>query len=228
VPTSTYTNLISNPPATLPQTNSHGAITDTPSADGKYYYTVSGTVNSALAISPGASVVMIFTTPSGSDSIKLTGGNDNITIGSSTAGSAAANLAIYTAGDVKIAGKGVINNNATGNTTSFQLWSTNTSDPATAASGTHTQSIDISGNGSLVGTVYAPNASLSVKGGGNATSGDVYGSFVAYSVSMTGNDSFHYDMNLARTGTGGTYSPTKWRELVASTDRATYATQLNF
>jgi hypothetical protein len=199
-------------PTTLPR------AADNPSADGKYYYTVSslsegGNASNVFAIAANKSVVLLFSTASGADAISI-GGNGSMSIG------AGANLAIYTQGNISIAGNGIANNNATSVTTSLQIWGTNPTDPASNG-GNPAQSITIAGNGSLAGTVYAPNASLSAKGGGN--SGSIYGAFVAYSVTITGNDAFHYDENLARQGNSGSFSPTKWRELVSATERAAYA-----
>lgn len=178
--------------------------------DGKYYYSVSslsmnGNASNVLNITSG-NVVLLFTTASGSSAIDI-GGNASIAIASG------ANLSVYTAGNISIAGNGVSNGNSNSSTTSFQVWGTNTT-----AGG---QSISVSGNGVLAGTVYAPNASLSAKGGGN--SGAIYGAFVANSVTITGNDAFHYDENLGRQGNAGNFNPSKWRELTTSSDRATYA-----
>ena len=219
-PNSISANFTDNLPAVTTPTPSATNLTyysslphagDAMAADGKYYYQVASTVNSSLSITSG-NVVLLFTTLSGTDSINLAG-NNNISIASG------ASLAIYTAGNIKFAGNAAVNNNNVGNTTSLQIWSTNTNDPASNG-GTVAQSITIAGNGNLSCTCYAPNASLSAKGGGN--SGALYGAFVAYSVTMTGNDQFHYDENLGRMGNSGSFSPSKWRELVNSTDRATY------
>jgi hypothetical protein len=100
-----------------------------------------------------------------------------------------------------------------------QIWGTNST---TTPPG---QNISISGNGSLACTCYAPNAAISAKGGGN--SGVIYGAFVGYTVAMTGNDSFHYDENLANAANSNMMTPTKWRELVTASDRTTYSSQFS-
>jgi hypothetical protein len=194
--------------------------TDTISSDNKYYYTVDSVSLSGnsktLAISAGADVVLLFTTASGSSAINISGNSSGISVASG------GKLAIYTEGNISISGSGIANGNSTTATDSVQIWGTNPNDPA-ANGGVATQSITVSGNGSLACTCYAPNATLSAKGGGN--SGAIYGSFVAYGVTITGNDAFHYDENLGRKGNAGNFSPSKWRELVTATDRNTYASK---
>jgi hypothetical protein len=188
-------------------------VGDTAQSDGKYYYSVSslsmsGNSSNILNVASG-NVVLLFTTGSGASAVSV-GGNASIAIASG------ANLSMYTQGNVSIAGNGVSNANATSSTTSFQIWGTNTT-----AGG---QSITVAGNGTLSGTVYAPNATLSARGGGN--SGSIYGAFVANSVTITGNDAFHYDENLGRQGNAGNFNPSKWRELTTASDRATYESHL--
>ena len=217
-PTLTPTLAAINSSTTLPRTNGSGVITDTPAVDGKYYYNVPsmtlGGSADTVTISAGTNVVLLFTTAPGNPAIKITGNNSSISVGSG------ATLDIYTSADISISGQGIVNGNATNASDAVKIWGTNPTDPATNG-GTVAQSISITGNGSLACTCYAPNASLSAKGGGN--SGSIYGAFVAYSVTVTGNDAFHYDENLARKGNAGFFNPTKWRELVTAPDRATYA-----
>jgi hypothetical protein len=201
----------------LPRTNPGGHITDNPAADGKYYYFVpsidiAGSDN--INIIAGASVVVIATQTTGT-AIKAAG-NSAINIPATSA------LTMYTAGDVSITGNGVVNGTSTvpNPTTSFQLFGTRTA-AATVASGM--QSMSIKGNGYLSGIVYAPNADVVVTG-----NGDTLGAVVANSVDMHGNGSFHYDESLANIASSDLWAVSKWRELSTSTDRATYATQLNF
>ncbi|MSU23228.1 MAG: hypothetical protein EXS32_05315 [Opitutus sp.] len=191
--------------------------TDTITGD-TYYYSVTDVTLSGnskvLKVSADKKVVLLFSTLTGGDAIKITGNSSKIEVESG------GHLDIYTQANITIAGTGIVNGNSTTATDSIQIWGTNTTDPATNG-GIAAQTITISGNGSLACTCYAPNASLSAKGGGN--SGSIYGSFVAYSVTMTGNDAFHYDENLGRKGNTGSFNPSKWRELVNKTDRDTYA-----
>lgn len=191
--------------------------TDHPASDGKYYYSLpsvdlSGNSSNWLKISAGSTVVLIPTAASGT-AVGI-GGQASIKV------EAGAHLDIYTPANVSIAGNGLVNSNATSSSDSVQIWGTNTSSSSPG------QTISISGNGSLACTCYAPNAALDVTGGGNG--GAVYGSFVAYTVKLTGNETFHYDENLANAANGGSYSPTKWRELVTVADRNSYSTQFSF
>jgi hypothetical protein len=96
-----------------------------------------------------------------------------------------------------------------------QIWGTNTT-----AGG---QTVAIKGNGALSSIVYAPNANVTIAG-----NGDVMGAIVGYIDNIAGNAAFHYDESLANWGASNPFQISKWRELVSATDRATYATQLNF
>lgn len=76
----------------------------------------------------------------------------------------------------------------------------------------------ISGNGELRASVYAPNAVLKATGGG--TSGSVVGSYVAKTITATGQMSFHYDEALRYLNTaGGTrWAISSWEELRPGSD----------
>jgi len=68
----------------------------------------------------------------------------------------------------------------------------------------------LSGNGSWVGTVYAPEAAFS-----NSGNGDMSGSVIASSVTMSGNGQFHYDESLKNSSGGAatSYNVASWQEL---------------
>lgn len=205
-----YTSSQINGSPILPQ------AADVAASDGKYYYKFTSLTGGNVTISAGKNVVFLPQASVGADAIKLNGNSDGITVNSG------GTLNIYTAANITIAGNGIVNNNATSVTSAVGIWGVGTvTNPPSS-----TQTISISGNGSLGCTCYAPNATLNVKGGGHA--GSIYGAFVAYSVNMTGNDAFHYDEALGLTPNTSVYSPSKWRELVSSTDRTTYSSQLNF
>ncbi len=107
----------------------------------------------------------------------------------------------------------------------FQLYGTRTDEDAKpTASGP--QNISISGNGNLSGVVYAPNADIEAKGGGN--SGYIYGSVVGESLKFTGNDSFYYDESLAKLDDDARYGIESWNELVEYVDRNAYSAFMNF
>ena len=97
-------------------------------------------------------------------------------------------LKFYTgAPSLKLAGNGVVN--GSGKAWNFQLFGM----PSTT-------SISISGNGQFTGVIYAPQASLDLKGGGSNPE-DFSGAGVVNTVTMNGHFNFHYDEALSK------YSP---------------------
>lgn len=94
-----------------------------------------------------------------------------------------AHLEVYVAGSVAIAGNGVVNN--TGVAVNNQFYGLPTS-----------TSWSVSGNGQWVGTIYAPQAALTLDGGG--TSGDMSGGVVALNITLNGHTHFHYDEALRK------------------------------
>jgi hypothetical protein len=79
---------------------------------------------------------------------------------------------------VQISGNGVVNGSSIpGN---FQIWYSGS------------QNIQLSGNGSLFGTVYAPKANISISG-----NGAIYGAIVGYTISDSGNGNIHFDQSLS-------------------------------
>lgn len=72
-------------------------------------------------------------------------------------------------------------------------------------------SISMSGNASFTGTIYAPEASLTL-GGGGSNAYDFVGATVTKSVTMNGHFNFHFDENLLNALTKG-YVATSWQEL---------------
>jgi hypothetical protein len=73
-------------------------------------------------------------------------------------------------------------------------------------------SLQYGGNSAFTGVFYAPNAAMSMGGGGNTTI-DFSGAGIVGSVKMTGNYSFHYDENLKKIGTYRGYVLTSWNEM---------------
>ena len=121
-------------------------------------------------------------------------------------------------GDFKIAGNGVMNGGATNATAnqpvSCQFYGTKT---------TGVQDIQIAGNGVLNAVVYAPQGSVKING-----NGDVGGSIVANDITCVGNAYFHYDESLANFGGNNPFRISLWKELTSATDRATYASVINW
>ncbi len=206
-PPSTYTyNAIA---AITNTTTLPGAIAA--AADGNYYITCPSVNfnNKTLNITAGSKVVLQLTDTS--TAISVGGGSGGINIG--TGGT----LIVYTAGDIGIAGNGVLNGGSTAVTANqpanFQIWGTKTSG---------TQNISISGNGALSGVVYAPQGSIKING-----NGDVLGSIVGNDITVVGNALFHYDESLGAFG-GNPYRVAAWKELTLAADRTAALTYLNF
>jgi len=73
-------------------------------------------------------------------------------------------------------------------------------------------SVSINGNGAFVGTIYAPDAALTLGGGGNNTY-DFIGSAIANTISLNGHFNFHYDEALEKAGPYRDYIVTAWFEM---------------
>ncbi len=187
---------------------------DLPAADGVFYYDVSsislsGPASRVLDIFPGADVV-IRITGGGGTGVSVSG-NASIRV------NAGASLQLYAPNNVSIAGNGIANSN---DPASFQFWSTKV-----AGSG-GTQNVDISGNGQLSAVVYAPNAEVSMNGGG--ASGSIYGAVVANSITINGGSEFHYDEALSDMTDGNPFGIAGWNELTTSAARSAYSGFLSF
>lgn len=224
--TSEYTISAITGATTLPRTG------DTPAADGNYYYSVSSISlsgnGSILTIGNGSNANVVITVTGSTGSTVSVSGNGGIDIASGST------LTMYSAGDVSIGGNGVTNGsydpdsplsstNATNSPSSFQFYGTRS---ASAVETSGEQSISISGNGVLSGVVYAPNADISLTGGGS--SGQILGAMVGNTVSVTGNSIFHYDEALSNLASSNLWTVSKWRELASASDRAAYDSQLDF
>ncbi len=178
-----------------------------------YYYSfnsgaeISISGSNKVSITAGANIVFLMNNHSGSDAVTTTGSAGiDVNVG--------ATLNVYTDGNVRIAGNGMANDNNNPATTMF--WGTNAT----------SQTFDISGNGQLNGVIYAPNAAVSLNGGG--TNGLMCGAVVAKNITMNGGTEFHYDDSLGRLTTGNPFGISKWKELQSASERAAYATQLAY
>lgn len=191
---------------------------DVPAADGKFYYTANqiNFNNKELKIT-GKVVLKLTNTIT---AIDMAGGSSVINITST------GSLAVYAEGDIKIAGQGLsngtdgadsgtdISDSESGQPVKFQLWGTKTSG---------VQNIDVKGNGTFSGVIYAPQGNVTVTGNGS-----ISGSVVANDIKLTGNAAFHYDESLGNFGGGNPFRVSKWKELTTAADRAAYGTVLNF
>lgn len=179
-----------------------------------YYYKFTGTKavdltgSDDLHIRTGCKVVFIATSSNTATYAIDVGGTSGVTVEED------ANWHVYTNGDIRIAGSGMANENNAPSSTMF--W-------GTATSG---QDVDISGNGQLIATVYAPDADVDLNGGGS--SGLMCGAVVAKTITMNGGTEFHYDDALGRLTTGNPYGISKWRELQSASERAAYAVPLAY
>jgi len=72
-------------------------------------------------------------------------------------------------------------------------------------------SITYGGTSSFVGTMYAPEADLTLNGGGNNIG--LVGATVTKSVTLNGQYNFHFDQALLKNGPARGYSATSWTEL---------------
>lgn len=91
--------------------------------------------------------------------------------------------------------------NSDGRATSFFIWGTS-----------NVTSLTLSGNAGLTAAYYAPNAALTMNGGGNNTY-DFVGAAVVRSVRMNGHFNFHYDEALGKFGPDRGWYITSWNEV---------------
>lgn len=112
-----------------------------------------------------------------------------------------ASLAMYVGGpSTSMHGNGIANRE--GNALAFQYYGlpTNTS-------------IAIGGNASITGVIYAPQAAMTLGGGGSDTH-DIVGSTVTDSVKMNGKFNFHYDESLLTNGPRRGFVIDSWNEII--------------
>jgi hypothetical protein len=150
---------------------------------------------------------------SGSDAIRFTG-NKTLTIATGST------LTVYTNGNISAFGNGLVNGATAGANACSSL----------LVYGTHNtsggQTFTVGGNGQLYAAIYAPKATVELKGGGSSS--HVSGSVVADSISMNGGTDFHYDEALGSLNSGGGYRVNRWKELQDATQRATVSSLFDF
>jgi hypothetical protein len=73
-------------------------------------------------------------------------------------------------------------------------------------------SVTLSGNASFTGTFYAPDAALTLSGGGSSDY-DFIGSCVAKSLNINGHFMFHFDEDLLNSGPSRGYTAVHWSEI---------------
>lgn len=180
-------------PLTLPRAG------DTPGADGRYVYRASSVdlQNETLTISGPVDLIV-------TGDLEVGGSSGALTIGS-TAGT---NLKLYVAGNVSISGQGAINQSSS--PPNMTIYGTRTQAEVTTLG---RQVFDLSGNASYSGLVYAPNADITLSGGGS--SGRFDGAIIGSSVTFNGNYDFHYDVRLGGIQSERYFRPGGWVELTA-------------
>lgn len=185
---------------------------DVARSDGYVYYNFAIGTNiqfngGTLAITD--KVVLIFNNHAGVYAMNVGGGGVLSVVSN-------ARLKVYTNGHVSLSGGGVANDNPQPYT--LMIYGTN---PTVG-----NQQIELNGNGVLTASVYAPNANVTVSGGGG--DGHIYGAIVANRATLVGNTRFHYDESLANLVEGNPYGISQWRELQGADERAAVAAKLEF
>lgn len=173
---------------------------DTPDADGRYLYQV-GQINlnnQALTIAGPVDLVV-------TSDISIGGGSGSVTLSTATMTS---DLRLYAGGNITLSGSGAVN--ATGSSSRLQLYGTRTQ---TVAATLGPQQFSLGGNAGFAGLIYAPNADVSLQGGGSGGLFD--GAIVARNVTLNGNYAFHYDVRNASIQSEHYFRPTAWLELTA-------------
>lgn len=173
---------------------------DTPDANGRYLYQT-GQIdlnNKTLTISGPVDLVV-------TSNISVGGGSGAVTLSTATTTS---ELRLYAGGNVTLSGSGAVN--STGASSRLQLYGTRTQ---AAAATLGPQQFSLGGNAGFTGLIYAPNADVSLHGGGS--SGLFDGAIVARNVTMNGNYAFHYDIRNASIQSERYFRPTAWLELTA-------------
>lgn len=110
-----------------------------------------------------------------------------------------ASLKIYVGGRTSLSGNGIFNYTLDASHFMYYGLPTNTR-------------IDIAGNATFTGCIYAPEADMNLGGGGNNVY-DVVGATVTKTATMNGHFHFHYDERLGRSQVLSKFSVASWREI---------------
>jgi hypothetical protein len=181
--------------------------------DALFYKYESITVGAKETLSVKENTIVVVTlTKTGGTALKVFGTDAIIRIPSTST------LAFYIEGDVDILGSGVANE---GRPMQFQIWGT-LPEPSDKP-----QDFKIAGNGDFSGIIYAPNADVSLNGGGKDTD-DVKGAVIGKKITINGSGEFHYDESLAKMDFGDAYRLKAWSELTKAEERAAYSEVLAF
>jgi hypothetical protein len=110
-----------------------------------------------------------------------------------------ATLKLWVGGSGSIAGNGIVNPGSALNLMYYGMPSS--------------MSLAYAGNGTFVGTIYAPNAAFTLSGSGNNVY-DFVGASITKTVTMRGHFNFHYDEALRNSGPFRGFILTSWNEMV--------------
>jgi hypothetical protein len=110
-----------------------------------------------------------------------------------------ASIRFITEGDVNLSGQGIINYNL--DASKYSIYGMPT-----------THSIAISGNAAFTGVIYAPDADVTMSGGGS-TVYDIVGAIISKTANLNGHFHFHYDEALGRARIQSKYNVASWREI---------------
>ncbi len=127
---------------------------------------------------------------------------------------ASASAALYVGGETEIKGAGFVNDSL--DPSKFVFYSTST---------LTSNKIKIEGSADMHIAIYAPKSLLEIGG-----SSEYFGSIVGNIISMSGDNDFHYDEQLANffsDSASTTYGMKTWRELVQNTDQVDFDSYLN-
>ena len=126
--------------------------------------------------------------------VKMAGNNDQIRI------APGGSCKFYMVGaSFSVKGQGLVNEDGAAGSFYYYGASSNTS-------------VDFGGNANFTGAIYAPNADLTL-GGGGSSSYNFIGAAVVKTITMNGHYNIHYDENIRRIGPCRGFVPTCWREL---------------
>lgn len=189
-------------------------------ADAATPNSIGGTTTIAAKAGAPTQVIVSQITLSGSDVLRISGAADGsdtyaqIIVNSSVSMSGRAqivldpgvHLRMFVGGDADMTGNGITNPNSP---LHFQLYGL---DRPTNTDGSpmNPGQMKVAGNGGFRGTVYAPSYDVEMVGGGNADT--IYGSFVGWTIRMTGVQSVHYDEALGEGGLISDFKVVSWFE----------------
>jgi hypothetical protein len=151
------------------------------------YYSINN-LGGNVYVSPGAQVTLLLTGSASPNTIEVGADTNGIS----------GQLTIYMNGpSFSLTGRALVDGGVPANLS--YLGSTNNT------------SITMSGNASFIGTIYAPEASMTLGGGGSGIY-DFVGACIIKTITMSGHYQFHFDEALLNASSRG-YVATGWQEL---------------